>query len=603
MEILTVEGFLPFDGVSYCGRKERLGIYFDDETFIILTPDHEVVTPDGKVPARELSFGDLVQRGDKTYKRILLIDEEEAGDVYDILEVPEIHTFLANHTNVSQCLLVDEFAHIKNTQAEAFFASAYPTIASGSRSKIILISTPRGMNHFYKMWVDAEEGRSHFVPYSITWRDVPGRDEKWREQEIANTSEEQFAQEQECVDGNTLITVRNKRTGIIEVLPIQELYDRVVRPGGMVSYGVTDEYEVLGPNGFVSFKGIQKVEKDGRCVIGGLECSPNHRIMVDEKWVAAKDLSEVISGKYVYYDLLGVDGSAYITNGITSHNCEFLGSSYTLISPTTIKSIAFEEPQMKTREGYHEYVAPVKGRSYVLVADVSHGIGIDDSAFQVLDVTEMPYDQVACFRSPEVDPLVYPEIIRDVAKRYNDAWVLVELNDIGKQVSDTLFFDLEYENLFTTIPKGFRGQVMSFTNSKKTLRGVRTTAGVKRVGCAAIKSIIENGQLKVRDFDTVKQMSNFVKHKDSYRAEEGEKDDLMMGLVLFGWLTRQEPFKDMTNTDFRKDLSAKREEMFEDDMVPILSQDGVPDASIEEAKEMYPEFFDRLPYDPVEGFS
>lgn len=92
-------------------------------------------------------------------------------------------------------IFLDEFAFVPPHDAEDFFRSVYPTISSGADTKMIVVSTPKGMNHFYKMWMEAQEQRSAFKPIEINWWDVPGRDEDWKQQQIANTSEDQFRQE------------------------------------------------------------------------------------------------------------------------------------------------------------------------------------------------------------------------------------------------------------------------------------------------------------------------------------------------------------------------------------------------------------------------
>lgn len=121
-------------------------------------------------------------------------------------------------------LLLDEFAHVPRNLADNFFASVYPTISSGNTTQLIIVSTPLGMNHFYRIWTEAEEGRSDYVPISIHWSEVPGRDEKWKEQTIRNTSEEQFRQEHLCIDGDTILTVRDNETGDIKHMAVRDLY-------------------------------------------------------------------------------------------------------------------------------------------------------------------------------------------------------------------------------------------------------------------------------------------------------------------------------------------------------------------------------------------
>lgn len=122
-------------------------------------------------------------------------------------------------------IYIDECAHIPKHVWDEFYNSVYPTITSGKETRMIMVSTPKGLNHFYKFWIDSKEKRNSFVNFSVHWRDVPGRDNKWRDETIANTSIEQFDQEQNCLAKDTLITVKDKLSGEVYTLTIGELYD------------------------------------------------------------------------------------------------------------------------------------------------------------------------------------------------------------------------------------------------------------------------------------------------------------------------------------------------------------------------------------------
>lgn len=120
-------------------------------------------------------------------------------------------------------VFLDEFAFVPNNIANEFFNSVYPVISSGKTTKIIIVSTPNGMNLFYKLWIDAMNKKNGYKTFEIHWSMVPGRDEKWKEETIKNTSEEQFRQEFECLDGDTIIEVRNKKTKEIKKVKLKEL--------------------------------------------------------------------------------------------------------------------------------------------------------------------------------------------------------------------------------------------------------------------------------------------------------------------------------------------------------------------------------------------
>jgi|TARA_A100001391_G_scaffold180262_1_gene145668 hypothetical protein len=350
---------------------------------------------------------------------------------------------------------LDEFAFVDAQLQEEFFASVYPTISSGRTSRVMITSTPKGMNLFYKLWVDAEEGRNEYVPIQVHWSAVPGRDEAWREQTIKNTSEEQFRQEFEC---------------------------------------------------------------------------------------------------------------------------DFIGSSNTLINPSKLASLVFHDP-IAQNENVKIWKEVVKGHVYAISVDTSRGIGNDYSAFTVCDCTAVPYEVVCTYRSNIISPMLYPNIIYDIARKYNDAIVLVEINDIGQQVADILHHELEYEGILTAEWKGRSGQLLTAGFGGKSQQlGVRTTKQLKRVGCASLKTIIENDRLVINDFEILKELTAFVVRGQSYAAEEGYNDDLVMSLVLFAWLTGQEYFKEMTDIDIRKNLLAANEKALEEDMLPFgFFQDGFTD--------------------------
>ena len=352
-------------------------------------------------------------------------------------------------------IFLDEFAFVPTNVAEDFFSSVYPTISSGKSTKVIIVSTPNGMNLFYKLWVDAENKRNSYNIIDVHWSQVPGRDEKWRTETIANTSEEQFRRE---------------------------------------------------------------------------------------------------------------------------FDCEFLGSANTLINPSKIKTMAFHNP-IQSNAGLDMYEKPREGATYVLVADVARGTNNDYSAFIVFDVSTVPYKIVAKYRNNEIKPLLFPNIIHDVAKAYNEAYVLVEVNDIGEQVATALQFDLEYENLIMASMRGRAGQIVGggFSGGKAQL-GVRTTKAVKKLGCSNLKQIIETDKLIITDYDLINEFSTFILKGQSFEAEEGHTDDLAMCCVIFAWLVEQTYFKELTDDDIRARMFLEQQHQLEQDMAPFgFIDDGLGD--------------------------
>lgn len=354
-------------------------------------------------------------------------------------------------------IFLDEFAFIPNHIADQFFASVYPTISSGKSTKVIIVSTPHGMNHFYRMWHDAERKKNEYVPTAVHWKEVPGRNETWKKQTIANTSEEQF-----------------------------------------------------------------KVEFE----------------------------------------------------------CEFLGSVDTLINPTKLRNLVYEDPIRKNK-GLDVYENPKEENNYLITVDVARGISHDYSAFVVFDITEFPYKIVAKYRSNQIKPMLFPNIIHEMAKAYNQAYVLVEVNDIGDQVSNILYFDLEYENILMCSMRGRAGQVVgSGFSGKKSQLGVRMTSTVKKLGCSNLKTLIEDDKLVTNDYEIISELTTFIQKGRSFEAEEGCNDDLAMCLVIFSWLVAQDYFKEMTNNDVRKKIYEEQKNQIEQDMAPFgFISDGLDNNS------------------------
>ena len=248
-------------------------------------------------------------------------------------------------------------------------------------------------------------------------------------------------------------------------------------------------------------------------------------------------------------------------------SCQFLGSSNTLINGRTLALLSSLMP-MHTSMELDVYESPVKGRIYVLVADVAQGSGGDYSAFVVVDASEIPYKLVAKYRNNDISPLLYPTAIHKVAKEYNNAFILVEVNDIGKQVVDILFTELEYENIISTVNHNGNTSV-SPGFATTTVLGVKTNKVVKRQGCFAIKSLMEEQKIQIFDADTISEFSTFIEKNGLYKADEGKHDDLVMSLVLFGWLTTNQYFRELTDINVREKIYKNQMEQIEADLTPF----------------------------------
>lgn len=248
--------------------------------------------------------------------------------------------------------------------------------------------------------------------------------------------------------------------------------------------------------------------------------------------------------------------------------CNFLGSSLTLINSDTIAQLSPSPPEY-SKDGLDIFEKPDKAKSYVMVADTAKGVGGDYSAFSVIDVTQVPYKMVAKYRDNQVSPLLYPSILNKIGKEYNDAYVLLEIN-ASEQVAHILHDEYEYENIIYVNRNTKTGQVVSGGfGGGKTQLGVMTDKKVKRIGCFNFKSLMEEKKLHIPDVDTIAEIATFIEKKNSYEADEGYHDDLVMTLVLFSWLTTNSYFKELSNVNLRQALYQKRMQVIEEELTPF----------------------------------
>ena len=346
-------------------------------------------------------------------------------------------------------LYIDEAAIIPNNVADEFFTSVYPTISAGETTKILLTSTPLGYNHFWKFWNEAEKKTNGFEHMFIPYYEIPGRDEKWLE----------------------------------------------------------EQKQLLG------------------------EVKFNQEVM-----------------------------------------CEFLGSTNTLINSQTIGRLSSKTPEFQNN-GLDIYENPEEGHYYAIACDTARGIGGDYSAFVVVDITDMPYKVVAKYRKNDIAPMLYPDVIGKVGRDYNNAFILVEVNDIGQQVAEILHQEVEYENILSTVTEQQR-QYVSPGFGKATKHGVTTSKQVKRQGCFTFKSLLEEQKLLIFDEHIIHEISTFIEKGNTYQADEGYHDDLVMCMVLFGWLTSQNFFKDMTDVNVREGLYGQQMGEIESNLTPFIRVDG-----------------------------
>jgi len=351
-------------------------------------------------------------------------------------------------------------------------------------------------------------------------------------------------------------------------------------------------FEILTPSGWSDFIGVRKKTVDGCITINNsLTCTKNHLIKTPDGFVEAgrlkvgdtvlmqKNESCIIKSidngvgtdPIDVYDATGVFlGSEYYTNEYISHNCDFLGSSNTLIATWKIKELTYREPIFE-KDGVKIYYEPRPEGVYIGVCDIAEGVGGDYSTMCIIDISSPGgYKIVATFRDNTISTLLFPDIIYRLATDYNEAWVLIEVNSIGKQVADSLHSEFEYENILMTTNGGRRGQTISsgFGSGGGKL-GVKTTTPTRRIGCSTLKTLIEENKLHIESFDLISELATFVYLRGKYQAESGHHDDLTMCLVLFAWLTQQSYFRELVDIDIRHELYEKRIKEIEEDLVPF----------------------------------
>lgn len=426
-EVLTENGWQDFEGLVITHNVETIQL---DKHNLTCTRSHKVKLNDVFVSAETLEHTTSIIQ-----------------DVYDLINVSNGNHYITNEITSHNCLYIDEAAFINNDVE--FFESTYPVISSGKESRVIMTSTPKGQKGtFYKTWSESLAGKNEFKNMLVTWDMVPGRDEKWKQTQINNTSLEQFQQE---------------------------------------------------------------------------------------------------------------------------FGCHFRGSQNSLLSSNTLETLIVQ-PVVQTYDRLKIYNTPVyneetkQGHQYVICVDTSRGVGKDYSAFTVFDISTKPFEVVATFRDNYISPLRYPYVIENVAKKYNNAFILVEINDIGGQVADTLFHDIEYENIFSTESEN-RKTILTVCNPDSL--GIRTNTSNKTIGISTIKTLIERGEIILKDASIIDEFGTFVAKGKSYEADKDCNDDMVMTCVMFGWLTTQKIFEELADASVKDRLVNRWKEEMNDEFVPF----------------------------------
>jgi hypothetical protein len=282
-------------------------------------------------------------------------------------------------------------------------------------------------------------------------------------------------------------------------------------------------YQIKTPTGYKHFEGVQKKIVDSLYTINFedmtfIKCSGKHAFLSESGFIQAnalttnntltgKKITNILAnfGQFEVYDPVGVEEhSTYFSNGIISHNTEFIGSSATLISGSKLRSLAFHDPVAQEDDCHLDiYEYPKEGRLYIATVDCSEGVGLDYHTINIIDVTQTPYRQVAKYRNNKLPLLFFPTVVYSICKRYNQAFVLIETNNVGQQVVDILHYDLEYENIYKIDHHHIKGQSISGGFKRQSNFGIKTTRTVKKIGCANLKTLVESDKLIVNDFDTI----------------------------------------------------------------------------------------------------
>jgi hypothetical protein len=358
---------------------------------------------------------------------------------------------LASATSISairgmsaNMILLDEFAHLLPSLADEFIASVFPTLSSSESSKLVIVSTPNGLNHYHKLWIEAINKNNDFVTVEGHWSENPTRNQKWADEQLLKLGEVKYRQEIEC---------------------------------------------------------------------------------------------------------------------------SFEGSSYTLISGVKLATLPIINP-LFTRDGLEIYKRPEPNTQYVITVDVARGTYSDYTAFSIFDISEMPYEIVAIYKNNLISTLEFPHLLYNMTQQYNNAYLLIELNDLGEEVSNIIWYDYEYENIyFTTENYKTRNSQLSQSGGKP---GIRTTLKVKSLGCSILKELVEKDQLIINSYKIIEELGVFVVNKRSYQAINTTiNDDLVTTLWLFAWLTKQTVFQQLTDINLRQKLTEQKQQYIDSTLTPF----------------------------------
>lgn len=558
MKIKTINGWESFSGVKKTEVDIILRFSFESGKTFRCTPNHIIyIESDLPLWAEMLSVGEYIEIYGKKEKIVSIDELSGKFFVYDILDVENKNNYICSGLNVSNC--------------EEFWISNFPAVSSFKKSKVVIISTPRGkFNLFYDLYnnartreekieyisalktedktiifeLDQKQGKKNaFVSANFNYMVVPGRDEEWAKEQRSILGDVKFAQEYECCDYYTQIYIND----INNKINIGDLYEQLKLENNEKTfenlYLNIKDYKIYTPNGFIYFKGIRKLENRDVIKITFenklyIIVTKNHifkekcanELSINDELYNRKhgylkivDIEEL--GKRDVYDILDVsDDHYYYTNDFISHNCSFTGSIHTILVPETLERLEkeYRDPsEIEFGGSLKIYERPVEGKKYILGVDPAKGTGKNASCIQVLKIDSLKpikLKQVAVFKDNKTDPYRFSQILNRLGLWYNTGLVMVENNGEGSAVIQHIWYTFEYQNLYST-------------SNKSSGLGIRSHKTSKTKAVLLMKKLIEEKMLDIIDYETVKQLSVFIEtDKGEFKGQDNEDDDLVAAL-------------------------------------------------------------------------
>lgn len=580
LRVLTTNGFQSFDGVKVTHGKETLYEIWTEKHCLRCTPDHLLMVKDGSfVVAEHISVGDVLFPKEVVLEKRVLSNTEP---VYDLLNVSGGNHYITNGLVSHNCVFVDEciggdsVLEIKpfcGTHAEQItieelyqkFQKEGITTESLFRSPM-RVRTSNGFRRFYGIKKTAKES-SLLLVFGDGTRMVCSHDHKFYEKGTFIYAHS--LKPGDVLSGKTLKEIReNGRTDLYDLLEVEDGH-HYTASGIEVSNCAFVPRNIWNDFWRSTYPTISS-GKETKCIIVSTPNGQNHFYDI---WQDAEDgKSSFAPIRVDWWDVPGRDAEwERVTRSNMSeedfaveYGNSFLGSSYTLIRGDYITRMGrdIKEP-VESSSTLRVYKTPEKGHQYFITVDCAD-LGVDSSVVSVFDISRFPYEQVAVYRDSKISHLSLPTIIQRIGERYYNAPVLVESNDVGKAVLNTLNYTLEYP------------EVVSTKNGSRYELGVRTTKKTKALGCKALKDIIESGNLIINDRWTYEEFKRFVVSGTSYAAEEGFHDDIVMSLVLFAYFVTTPTFKTRYDQSFSDEYrESLRQELEETVLLPLpMFSDG-----------------------------